>query len=84
MITRRNLLKGIAGGLAGSVAASVLIKEHKLGWPFRKGLTIDDLPAPTLCCAVPTYRFGDDSSYFHSRAADQITLVAGGIEMFAV
>ncbi len=85
MITRRALLKGLAGGAAVSVAAATLVRtaDKPLGWPFRKGLTIDDLP-PDLPPAVPAYlRFGDDNTGFYSWCPHQITLVAGGVEVFA-
>ena len=46
MITRRTLLTGIAAGIASATAAATLIRARSLGWPFRKGLTTDDLPVP--------------------------------------
>jgi len=90
MITRRNLLMGLAGGVAAATAAATLVRTSApkaLGWPFRKGLTQADLPRPhaLLKPRAPKYEFTQDKDTgICSLKQDQLTLISGGVEVMRI
>ena len=91
MITRRNILKGAAAATAGYIAGTVATvfwprEARALGWPFRKGLTTDDLTRyhqpPRLYHHYPADQLTGYADHALNIDNDHLDLRAGGIEHF--
>lgn len=79
-MNRRQLLKGLAGGVAAAIAAPALIRTESNEWIRGKWA------ATKLAISnVPKYSFTDDKNTgIYAPRADKLSLVAGGVEVMRI